>query len=1034
MRCAPLLIVCLGLIFGAGVGFADESTFQEITNVLQLRHLPELNTPVGYRVRLEGNILWANPPAGEFVLQDDSGAALLEMDLRGQTLRTGQRARVTGNGTVTQTGGRYRLGVNGLVVDNDGIHSMLEKFGSIYLPAGRHPFWLDWFNGRGELGLEVEYSGPNLVRQKIPDGALFRLAADGVIQTNGLNFECFAVEGEILSNVDPRRILKTGVATNFDASLRSREDQIGLKFTGFIEVPRDGLYTFYTRSDDGSRLFIDAAAFQLEVMSNATLPAPHPLALGQAVEELCEWAVVTGTVAFASEPVKQIELRSGTGRMRVEIADGAGLRLADLIGRRVRAVGVCLSAYTTDGQSIAGTLLADAKNIECLETNSPPGTNTLRVLATAAEVHLMKREESQRGYPVNVRGVVTCVLPDHAAFTFQDGTRGLYALDLTSNRSRLPEIGDFLEVKGTTGPGEFAPVVNATELIDLGAGHLPEPVRPTWDQLVNGSLDAQYVELQGIITAVNSNRVTLLMREGRINVELRVPGLASTGLTRFENALVRVRGCLFANWDYVTHEVKAGEVRVYGAFISVDQPAPDDLFATSAKMVGELLLFDPRAGMFQRVKVAGQILHARETEFFMTDGRNGLRFVANKPLELAAGDLVEVVGFPELSGVSPVLHETVARKTGSASLPAVRALSKDDLLRAEYDSAWVQVKGVLVGVRQTQAEQFLEIQNGVRSFVARLPDGHKLAESLPVGCQLELTGVYSAQGGNKALGQDISSFEILLNSPSDIKVLARPPWWNLERMLVIVGALACVLTITVLWITQLHRKVEARTAELEIQIKERQRVEQQRAMEQERARVAQDLHDELGSSLTEISMLGARARAATATDERRKDYLEQMSDKAREMVAALDEIVWAMNPRHDSLASLVSYFSLYADRFLGLANIAWRLEETSAPPDFAVDSRHRHQLFLAFKEALTNVVRHSGATEVKLRIGLEDGEVRLSIADNGRGMPDGIRTEEMDGVANMRARVEKLGGRFELTSEPGRGMTVRFHIPASKIL
>src|SRR3954469_11305463 len=106
MRCAPLLAVCLGLIFGAGIGFADESAFQEITNVLQLRHLPERNTPAGYRFRLEGNILWANPPAGEFVLQDDSGAELLEMDLRGQTLRTGQRARVTGNGTVTQTGAR----------------------------------------------------------------------------------------------------------------------------------------------------------------------------------------------------------------------------------------------------------------------------------------------------------------------------------------------------------------------------------------------------------------------------------------------------------------------------------------------------------------------------------------------------------------------------------------------------------------------------------------------------------------------------------------------------------------------------------------------------------------------------------------------------------------------------------------------------------------------------------------------------------------------------------------------------------------
>ncbi len=95
-----------------------------------------------------------------------------------------------------------------------------------------------------------------------------------------------------------------------------------------------------------------------------------------------------------------------------------------------------------------------------------------------------------------------------------------------------------------------------------------------------------------------------------------------------------------------------------------------------------------------------------------------------------------------------------------------------------------------------------------------------------------------------------------------------------------------------------------------------------------------------------------------------------------------------------------------------------------------MDSRRRHQLFLAFKEALTNVVRHSGATEVRLSIQAEQGHVLLTIADNGRGLPQGGQTEEMDGVANMRTRLEKLGGRFAVNSQAGRGTVVRFDLPA----
>jgi signal transduction histidine kinase len=918
---------------------------------------------------------------------------------------------------------------------------MTERSGTAYLSAGLNPLRVDWFNGVEKYGLKVEYQGPALARQPIPDSTLFRMptgAAAGISNlVNGLDYRCYEATGEVLPDFARLAPIKTGAVSNFDLGSIPHPEHVGVEFTGWLEAARAGLYTFYTTSDDGSQLFAGQPSLRLQVVGTGEIPAPRPIVIGQTLREGedNQWAVVEGKVTFVDEQSDgvNLELSAGADRMQVEIADDSHLPATPLLNGRICAVGFCQSAFTADGQKVPGVLLVpDGRSIELLETHPETIENTnahpdlLPVLTTASEVHRLKREEAQRQYPVKIRGVVTCVLPERQAFVIQDATRGLYIEDHSEVRSGPPQIGEFMEVEGVSDPSLFAPIVDAQHVRSLGAGHLPTPVYPTWDQLLNGSLDAQYVEIQGIITAVQPDGVTLLTQGGRIKLDLRVTGLPFEEMAHYENALVRVRGCLFASWDYLTHEVKVGEIRIYGAGLTVDQPAPADLFSIPKKTAAELLLFDPQASVFQRVKVSGEVVHAGDTEFYLMDGQNGLRFITKKPVTLAAGDLVDVVGFPELSGAAPVLREAVARKTGHAALPAARKLSPDNLIQADYDSTLVCVDGVLVGMRDLGPGLELQMQSGVRTFLARLNNNDK---SLPIGSRLELTGVYSGQGGNRALGHDITSFELLVNSPHDVRVLARPPWWTLERLLIALGALGCILAASALWITQLHRQVEERTHALAEQIQQRQRVEQQRAMEQERARVAKDLHDELGSGLTEISMLVTMAGSASVPDNHLKGNLEDIDGRARQMITALDEIVWAMNPKHDSLASLVSYSCLYADRFLKLANIACRLKEGVNLPERAVSSVHRHEFFLAFKEALTNVVRHSGATEVRLGVRLIGNRLRLSIADNGSGLPLDAAREGSDGLANMRARLEKMGGRFAIASQPGRGTTVRFYMP-----
>jgi len=340
------------------------------------------------------------------------------------------------------------------------------------------------------------------------------------------------------------------------------------------------------------------------------------------------------------------------------------------------------------------------------------------------------------------------------------------------------------------------------------------------------------------------------------------------------------------------------------------------------------------------------------------------------------------------------------------------------------------VEGILVGQRTSVDSRLLELQSGVRSFVAELKGAPDEAVSIPIGSRLELTGVFVAPGGNRTAGQEFAAFELLLASPASIRILARPPWWTLKRLLYIVSFLGLVLAAALLWITLLRRQVEERTAELGAQIQQRQKMEQQQALERERSRVAQDLHDDLGAGLTEISILGKQARAVTTHTDRRDWCLNEMDVKARQMVDALDEIVWAMSPTQDSLASLVSYFCLYADRFLGLANIVWQLEEDRHLPDLPLNSLTRHEVFLAYKEALTNIVRHSGASEVTLSIKVAADQIHLSISDNGRGMVATAETSHAAGLDNMNSRMQKLGGRLEVSSEPGRGTTLHFWIPA----
>lgn len=156
--------------------------------------------------------------------------------------------------------------------------------------------------------------------------------------------------------------------------------------------------------------------------------------------------------------------------------------------------------------------------------------------------------------------------------------------------------------------------------------------------------------------------------------------------------------------------------------------------------------------------------------------------------------------------------------------------------------------------------------------------------------------------------------------------------------------------------------------------------------------------------------------------------MEQIAAKTKTLLGALDEIVWAANPREDTVRSLADYLAGFASEFLGSAGIALRLDLAADLPTDLMEPEARHSVFLAVREALNNVVKHSGAREAGLAVRTEGDCLVLVVADRGRGFRRS-ETKEGDGLANMHQRLQALGGSCKVTSSDGAGTEVRFALP-----
>jgi signal transduction histidine kinase len=207
-------------------------------------------------------------------------------------------------------------------------------------------------------------------------------------------------------------------------------------------------------------------------------------------------------------------------------------------------------------------------------------------------------------------------------------------------------------------------------------------------------------------------------------------------------------------------------------------------------------------------------------------------------------------------------------------------------------------------------------------------------------------------------------------------------------------------------------------------------LERARLVERERGRIARDLHDDLGSGLTDIGTTSALGQHPSVSLEEAQEYFGEISQRANDMVMALDEIVWAVNPKNDDLASLATYFSQFAEHFVRRTPLRCRFEIPTALPRLPLNAEQRHSLFLAFKEALQNAVKHAAASSLRVSIAVENGTLTIVLEDDGCGFEPGSARPGADGLRNMRERLEQLGGCCEIVTGSGKGTRVVFRVPA----
>jgi signal transduction histidine kinase len=592
-----------------------------------------------------------------------------------------------------------------------------------------------------------------------------------------------------------------------------------------------------------------------------------------------QWVEIEGQIGFHSQTSDQtaIELTDGTRQIQVHLLSPQAPDFRKLNPTRIRVDGLREGVLNSKGKLVTGILwVAGAESLKPVTPTSGrdaiagviPSAKSLtstQLLTTISQIREMSRNNLITGPPVKLRGVVI----ETQGLFMQEDTDGIELWEEDGQPQLTRNFGDYIEVEGRARwVTKSGPKVEVDQVKILGKGELPPPAHLSWSQMTSGKPIDRWIELDGVVRSTDGSHLLLMCDGGQIMATIR--SALADEVKKLVDATVRIRGVGVVATDD-RGQVQGVQLIVPSLdYVEVTSPAIDT-FALASRPIGTLLQIKPLQDLAHRVKIQGTVILQQGSKVFLQDNSGSAMAVARQDVvlsepsdrvmhwlfwrmpatsqtaadmpTLAVGDQVQVVGFLESGGESPVLTEAIFHNAGPGKLIKPTPTSLDEILTGKPDSSLVSLDCLVLDHEVLGTDSVLQLEVGQKVFQAVLAGNKRAFNDLMSGSRVRITGVCQVERAPYAeLGETVSAFKFLLRTPNDLFVLERPPWWDFKHTMIVAGALVFILVLAGGWIRTLHRQVEERTKRLKKEIEEHKVTEKQLAEETRRVQAEIEEH------------------------------------------------------------------------------------------------------------------------------------------------------------------------------------------------